>query len=313
MFSYIIKRLTQGLFLVFSVSVLVFAMLYMMPGDPIDQMMGWKVSQEKKDEMRHFYGFDLPMHEQYINWAAKIVKSGDFGLSIRTKLPVLDLMKARIPITLKFTGLTLLFDILIAVPLGLVCAYKKDSPFDRAVVGVSLFFTAIPQFWTAVLLILLFGVTWKILPLHGYETPLHLVLPVAAGVLGSFASTIRMTKSEVLDVIKEKYVLTAYAKGLGKTAVLIKHVLRNALILVTVLVSLSIPWLISGAVILEHIFGIPGMGGLIVNSIIMQDFAVVQACVLVISLLTVSFNLLCDFLIGILDPRISIALKGGER
>jgi peptide/nickel transport system permease protein len=174
-----------------------------------------------------------------------------------------------------------------------------------------LLFTAIPQFWTAVLLILLFGVTWKILPLNGYDTPLHLVLPVMAGVLGSFASTIRMTKSEVLDVIKEKYVLTAYAKGLSKTAVLVKHVLRNALILVTVLVALSIPWLISGAVILEHIFGIPGMGGLIVNSIIMQDFAVVQASVLVISLLTVAFNLMCDFLIGILDPRISISLKGG--
>jgi peptide/nickel transport system permease protein len=311
--GYIFKRLFQGLFLVFSVSVLVFAMLYMMPGDPIDQMMGWRVSQEKKDEMRHFYGFDLPLHEQYVNWAAKILKDGDFGVSIRSKIPVVELMKTRIPLTLKFTGLTLLFDILIAVPLGLLCAYKKDSLFDRLVVCVSLFFTAIPQFWTAVLLILLFGVTWKILPLHGYETPLHLVLPVTAGVLGSFASTVRMTKSEVLDVIKEKYVLTAYAKGLGKTTVLVKHVLRNALILITVLISLSIPWLVSGTVILEHIFGIPGMGGLMVNSIIFQDFAVVQACVLIISLLTMAFNLICDFLIGVLDPRISVALRGGER
>jgi peptide/nickel transport system permease protein len=288
-------------------------MLYLMPGDPIDQMMGWKVSREKKDEMRHFYGFDLPVYEQYLNWAGKILKRGDFGVSIRTKLPVLDLMRARIPITLKFTGLTLIFEVLIAVPLGLLCAYWKDSLFDRLVVGVSLFFTAIPQFWTAVLLILLFGVTWKILPFNGYDTPRHLILPVAAGVLGSFAGTIRMTKSEVLDVLSERYVVTAYAKGLGKTAVLVRHVLRNALILITVLISLSIPWLISGAVILEHIFGIPGMGGLMVNSIILQDFAVVQACVLVISILTVIFNILCDLLIGVLDPRISLALKGGER
>ena len=312
MSSYIVKRLIQGFFLVFSVSVLVFAMLYIMPGDPIDQVMGWKVSQEKKDEMRRFYGFDRPLHEQYLSWARKAIK-GDMGVSVRTKLPVLDLMKARIPITLKFTGLTLLFDILIAVPLGLLCAYWKDSLFDRLVVGVSLFFTAIPQFWTAVLLILLFGVTLKVLPFNGYDTPLHLVLPVAAGVLGSFASTIRMTKSEVLEVIREKYVTTAYEKGLSKSAVLARHVLRNAIILITVQIYLSIPWLISGAVILEHIFGIPGMGGLMVNSIIMQDFAVVQACVLVITVLTVVFNILCDLLIGLLDPRISLSLRGGER
>lgn len=310
---YLIGRLLQGLLLVFSVSVLVFAMIYMMPGDPIDQVTGWKVSQETKEQMRKAYGFDQPLYRQYISWAARILKDGDLGISLRSKLPVWDILKTRIPITLKFTGLTLLIEMLIAVPLGLVCAYKKDSLFDRLTVNLSLFFTAIPQFWIAVLLILLFGVHLRWFPFVGFSTPKHLVLPVAAGVLASFATTIRLTKSEVLEVIREKYVTTAYAKGLGKSAVLIKHVLRNALILITVIISLSIPWLISGAVILEHIFGIPGMGGLMINSIVLQDFAVVQACVLVIASLTVFFNIVCDILIGMLDPRISVSLKGAER
>ena len=312
MLSYIIKRLLIGVFLVFSVSLLVFAMIYMMPGDPIDQVAGWKVSAEKKAEMRHEYGFDLPLYRQYINWGVKVLH-GDFGISVRSKLPVWDMMKDRIPITLKLTGLTLLVEMLIAVPLGLMCSYWKDGIFDRLTVSLSLFFTAIPEFWIAVLLILLFGVTLKWLPYIGLDKPFSIVLPVASGVLGSFASTIRMTKSEVLDVIREKYVTTAYAKGLSKSAVLVRHVLRNALVLITVLVSLSIPWLVSGEVILEHIFGIPGMGSLIVDSIIVQDVSVVQACVLVISSLTVLFNIVCDLLIGILDPRISLALKGGER
>ena len=311
--NYIIGRLLQGVLLVFAVSILVFSMIYMMPGDPIDLVMGRRVSRETKDRMRHVYGFDLPMHQQYINWAGKILKNGDLGVSVRSRLPAWEIMKTRIPVTLKFTGLTLLVEMLIAVPLGLLCAYKKDSMFDRTMVNLSLFFTAIPQFWIGVLLILLFGVQLKWFPYVGYDSPKHLVLPIAAGVLASFATTIRMTKSEVLDVINEKYVTTAYAKGLSKSAVLVKHVLRNALILITVIISLSIPWLISGAVILEHIFGIPGMGGLMISSIVYQDFAVVQACVLVISSLTVFFNLLCDLFLGILDPRISVSLKGAER
>ena len=312
MWSYTGRRLLQGVVLLFAVSVLVFLMIHMMPGDPIDQITHWKATEERKDELRRLHGFDQPVHIQYLNWASKAL-SGDFGVSLRTKLPVGEQMQLRLPITLKLTGWMLLIEMLISVPLGLLCAYKKDSIFDRLVVNISLFFTAIPSFWIAVLLILFFGVYLKWLPVSGYESARHMILPIATGVLGSFASTVRMTKSEVLDVIREKYVITAYAKGLSRTAVLVKHVMRNALILITVMVSLSIPWLLSGAVIIEHIFGIPGMGGLLVNSIVVQDFPFVQACVLAISALTVVFNILCDLLLGVLDPRISLALKGGER
>ena len=179
--------------------------------------------------------------------------------------------------------------------------------------ALSLFFAAIPSFWTAVMLILVFAVTLNLLPISGFDSAKSFVLPVASMVLGSVASTLRMTKSEVLDVLREKYVLTAYAKGLSRRTVLVKHVLRNALILVVTLVLMNIPWLISGAVIIENIFVIPGMGALLTNSILNQDFAVVQAIVLLIAVLTVICNLLSDIINAILDPRIRASYGGGER
>lgn len=312
MARYIVKRIAQGLLLVFVVSILVFSMLHMMPGDPIELMVDRKVSQEKKDEMRAQYGLDLPLPVQHVNWVNNILH-GNFGTSIRTRMPVSQLFAARIPVTVELCGIALLLELLIALPIGLLAAYKKDGFFDRIMMSISLFFAAIPSFWTAVMLVLIFGVTFKWPPISGFTTMRHYVLPVAAMVLGSIASTIRMTKTEVLDVLREKYVLTAYAKGLSRRSVLVRHVLRNALILVTVLVFMNIPWLISGAVIIENIFVIPGMGALLTTSILNQDFAVVQACVLIISILTVICNLVCDIITAILDPRIRISMGESEK
>jgi len=311
--DYIIKRLLNGVLLVFTVSILVFSMLHLMPGDPIDLMVDRKVPVERREALKAEFGLDRPLPEQYITWIRKIVTKLDFGISLRNRQPVWELMKMRIPISLKLCGWTLLIEMLIAIPLGLLCAYKKDTFVDRFTVNTTLLLTAIPGFWISVLLILIFGVKLRWFPLSGYETAKHFVLPIASGVIGSVAGTIRLTKTEVLDVFNEKYVLTAYAKGLPKRSVLIKHVLRNALILITVLVFMSIPWLISGAVITERIFAIPGMGSLMINSIILQDYAVVQACVLVISILTVICNIISDIIIGLLDPRIRVSITGGDR
>ena len=312
MAQYIIKKILQGLVMVITVSILVFSMLHLMPGDPIDLMVDRKVPQAKREAMRAEYGLDRPLPEQYLRWADNVLH-GNLGTSIRTKMPVNALFAARLPATLKLTGISLLLQILIALPLGLLAAYKKDSIFDRIVMALSLFFAAIPSFWTAVMLILVFAVTLNLLPISGFDSAKSFVLPVASMVLGSVASTLRMTKSEVLDVLREKYVLTAYAKGLSRRTVLVKHVLRNALILVVMLVLMNIPWLISGAVIIENIFVIPGMGALLTNSILNQDFAVVQAIVLLIAVLTVICNLLSDIINAILDPRIRASYGGGER
>lgn len=311
MSQYIIKKLLQGLLMILTVSILVFSMLHLMPGDPIELMVDRKVSQAKKDEMRIQYGLDKPLPEQYINWIVNIFH-GDFGTSIRTRKPVATLFNDRLPATLTLTGISMLIQIIIALPLGLLAAYKKDSIFDRIVMGISLFFAAIPSFWTAVMLILLFSVILSLLPISGFEGPAYYVLPIASLTLGSIASLIRMTKSEVLDVLRERYVLTAYAKGLRRKSVMVRHVLRNALILVVTIILLDLPWMISGAVIIENIFVIPGMGALLTNSILNQDFAVVQGIVLLIAVLTVICNLLSDIINAILDPRIRQSFGGGN-
>lgn len=312
MLDYVVKRLAQGLLLILVVSMLVFAMMDLMPGDPIELLTDRKVSDEIKDKLRAQYGLDLPLPQRYWNWIRDALQ-GDFGTSIRSKLPVSTTFKQRLPVTIKLTGTALLIELLIAVPIGLIAAYKKDGFFDRLMMSLSLLFAALPSFWVAVLLILFFGVTLRLLPLSGFESARHYILPVTAMVLGSIASTMRMTKTEVIDVLREKYVLTAYAKGLSKRSVLVRHVLRNALILVTIMLFLNIPWVISGAVIIENIFVIPGMGKTLTEAILNQDFPVVQACVLLLSVLTVLCNLACDVITAVLDPRIRISLGGSGR
>lgn len=285
--------------------------MYMLPGDPVDMVVDRKVSAERKAEIAHELGYDQPFMTQYFNWA-KNTLHGDFGTSIRYRSAVWDLMKARIPYSLKLCGISLILELVIALPLGLLCAIKKDGFFDRFTVNFSLFLTAIPSFWLGALMILILAVQLKLVPISGYEHWQNYIMPVLTMVLGGVGGTLRITKTEVLDVINEKYVTTAYAKGLPKRTVMIKHVLRNSLILVTTLVFMSIPWLISGAVITERIFGFPGMGNLLLNSIIVQDITVVQAVLLLIAILTVICNLISDVLMGILDPRIRLSLAGGD-
>ncbi|MDD6880638.1 MAG: ABC transporter permease [Firmicutes bacterium] len=309
--DFIIKRLALGVLLIFVVSFLTFCLMYMMPGDPIDIIVDRKVSPERKAELSHELGYDRPLVTQYVDWTNKILH-GDFGNSVRYKSKVMDLMKARIPYSLKLCVWSMIWELVLAIPLGLLCAIKKDKFFDRFTVNFSLLLTAIPSFWLGALFIICFGVNLKILPISGYATSAHFILPIATTVLGGMGATLRVTRSEVLDVLNEKYVTTAFAKGLPKKTVMIKHVLRNALILITTLVFMSIPWLISGAVVIEKIFGLPGMGNLLLNSIIVQDMPVVQAVLLLITILTVICNLLSDIIMGILDPRIRLSLSGGD-
>ncbi len=297
--------------LVICVSFLVFSLMYMMPGDPVDMVVDRKVSLERKAEIAHELGYDQPFFTQYKNWVKGVIH-GDFGRSTRYKSDVWDLMGARIPYSLKLCGWSLVIELLIALPLGLLCAMKKDGFFDRFTVNFSLLMTAVPAFWLGALFILLFAVKLNWLPISGYSGIKNYILPVATTVLSGMGGTLRITKTEVLEVFNEKYVTTAYAKGLPKRTVMIKHVLRNALVLVTTLVFMSIPWLISGAVVIEKIFGLPGMGNLLLNSIIVQDMPVVQAVLLLIAILTVICNLISDIVMGILDPRIRVSLSGGD-
>lgn len=310
--KYAVKRLGQGVLLVLTVSVLVFSLLYLMPGDPVEILTGERVSAERKDEIRHSLGLDRPLPVQYVSWLGKAVRL-DLGNSLITKLSVKDSILHRLPVTLRISGCALLVELIVAVPLGLLAAYKKDSIFDRCLMAAASFFQAVPNFWLAMLLILLFGASLQWLPLNGYGTARHYVLPVTAIALTGMASILRMTKAEVLEMFREKFVETAYAKGLAQRQVIVRHVLRNSLILVTVMIFMSLPWIISGSVIIENIFIIPGMGSLLTKAISNQDFPVVQACVLIITLLTVVCNLASDLITALLDPRIRIEIGGGSK
>lgn len=311
--KYILKKIGLGIVLIFCVSFLVFGMLYMMPGDPVTIMAGQLAKAENLESLRHELGMDRPFLIQYFDWLKNVVLHHDFGLSYKYRIDAWSLIETCIPISLKLTFTTLVIETIIAVPLGLFCAYKKDSILDKLTVGTTLVFSAVPSFWFAVILMLVFAVKLRWLPLSGYESWQNYVLPIVTGVIGGLASTIRLTKSECIDVMRERHVTTAYAKGLSKRTVMVKHILRNSLIVVVVNLFLSFPWLISGYIVIEKIFGIPGMGNLLVNSIVKQDFNVIQAVVLLITVLTVICNILSDIVLGCLDPRIRISVTGGDK
>ena len=310
MLRYTVTRLLQGALMVFAVTILVFSLLYLMPGDPVETMLGTRVEPERKAEIEHEMGLDRPIAEQYFDWLGDAVRL-DFGKSITTKLPVMQSLKNRIPVTLRLSVTALIVELLIAIPLGVLAAYRKDGLYDRLVIALSTFFQSIPNFWIAILLILFFSIKLRWFPVNGIGTMKHYVLPVISVTLAGIAGALRMTKNEVLDVLHENYINAAYAKGLPSRKVAVNHVLRNSLTAVTVMIFMQIPWLISGSVIIENVFAIPGMGTLMTNAITTQDFPVVQACILIIAVLTVVFNLLGDIVSAMLDPRIRVAISGG--
>ena len=310
MLSYAIKRFLQGTLIIIAVSMAAFMMISLMPGDPMDSLVSEKMSDVKREELREKWGFNKPLPVRYWNWASRVIK-GDMGTSLRTNLDILESLRARMPISVKLCGIAMVIGVFIAVPLGLLAAYKQGGKFDRFVMGYSMVTAAIPTFWIGIVLILIFAVFLRLLPANGFSGTKHYILPVTAMVLGGLSGNIRLTRSEVLGVIREKYILTAYAKGLNKNAVMFKHVLRNALILIVVSVFMSLPWIVAGAFIMENLFSMPGMGALLTNAVLHGDFPVVQACLLVISALVVASNIVGDICIALLDPRIRVSISGG--
>ena len=301
--KYILKRLLTGVLVVLCVTIIIFGILQAMPGDPIDLMVDTRVSAEKVAELKARWGLDKPPVVQYFYWLSNICR-GDFGTSISTKQEVLYLIQQRLPYTLMLTGAAMIIEYLLAIPLGLVAAVRRDGILDKFLTVVMVVLWSMPAFWLGVLLIRQFAVKNSFFPISGYSGLKSLVLPALTLALPSLAQIFRLTRSEVLDVMEEKHVETAYAKGISDKMVLVRHVLRNALIPVTVSFFLNLPWLIGGAVVVENVFGWPGMGQLLWKGISKQDFPIVQGIVFVIAVLTVICNLIGDIVSGILDPRI---------
>lgn len=302
---FIVKRLAIGVLVVLFVTILVFAIMQMMPGDTIDLMVDTRVSADKVAEIKAQWGLDKPPIVQYFYWLKNILQ-GDFGTSISLKQGVKELILQRLPYTLMLTGAALLIEYLIAIPLGLWAAVKKNKLPDKALTVTTIVLWSMPPFWLGVLFMLVFSIKLNILPLSGWNGFPSLILPAFTLALPTLAQIFRLTRSEVLDVLDEKFVTTAHAKGLKNKIVLFRHVLRNAMIPVTVMFFLSLPWLIGGSVVVENVFAWPGMGQLLFKAISKQDFVIVQGVVLVITVLTVICNLIGDIVSGLLDPRIRL-------
>ena len=245
---FIAKRLAIGVLVVLFVTILVFAIMQMMPGDTIDLMVDTRVSAEKVAEIKAQWGLDKPPIVQYFYWLKNILQ-GDFGTSISLKQGVKELILQRLPYTLMLTGAALLIEYVIAIPLGLWAAVKKNKLPDKVLTVSTIVLWSMPPFWLGVLFMLIFSIWLGVLPLSGWSGLKSLILPAVTLALPTLAQIFRLTRSEVLDVLDEKFVTTAHAKGLKNKIVLFRHVLRNAMIPVTVMFFLSLPWLIGGSVV----------------------------------------------------------------
>jgi len=302
--TYITKKLLIGIPVIFGVTIILFYIMYILPGDPIQLLLsGERVTPERVEELRRAWGLDQPVYVQYFYWLSRIIR-GDLGISIVTKQPVSLLILQRLPYTLALMLTSILLSYVIGVLTGIITALKRGSLLDSILSTSSIICYSIPGFWFGLILMLIFAYYLRLFPVSGYEGWHSLILPALSLALPSSAYVMRLTRAEMIEVLGEDYVRTAWAKGLSKRRVLLVHALRNAIIPVVTMFFLDLPWLMGGAVVIETLFALPGMGRLLYVSILKQDYPVVQGIVLIITILTVVCNTLGDVVIAILDPRI---------
>ena len=299
------KRILIGIPVILFVSLFIFLLMQMLPGDPIKLIAGERVTPERIEELRRSWGLDQPVYIQYFYWLSHVLM-GDFGYSYVTRLPVSHLIWSRLPYTLQLTLTSLILSYVLGIPIGVLVALKRGTLVDSVTVGVATFFYSMPTYWLGLILMLVFGLYLKWFPISGSFSLESIVLPLLTLTLPYVAMSARIVRTEMLEVLTEDYIRTAWAKGLPSRMVILKHALRNALIPLTVMFFLDLPWILGGAVIVESVFAYPGMGSLLYKSILKQDYPVVQAIVLIITTLTVVCNILGDIVVAFLDPRIRV-------
>ena len=311
MFQFILRRILQMLLILFLVSSAVFFMFKLVPGDVAVVRLGIQQTPEALAALRVQLGLDRPLVVQYLTWLAGLVR-GDLGTSHVDGVPVFGIVASRFFITLELVLVITVLSALISIPVAIVAAQKKGTVVDSGIRALSMVGFSLPTYWWAILLMLLFSVALGWLPAGGYVYPnrdfgrhlVHLIMPTVAMVMILVAAQVRFLRSSILDIIQLDYVRTARAKGLSSRRVLYKHVLRNSLAAFITVVGLNFATLIGGMVIIEQIFIWPGLGWLIITSILNRDFPVVQGAVLFVAAIFVTVNLVVDILYAALDPRI---------
>ncbi|MBA2448434.1 MAG: ABC transporter permease [Chloroflexi bacterium] len=312
MVRFIVGRLLGTLPVLFFLSIAIFLMLQLTPGDPVKLMLGEDADEQTVAALREELGLDRPLAVQYFFWLGNVLQ-GDLGRSIRTRQPVLEAIVSRLPVTLELSFLSLLVALLIGIPSGILSAIRRNSATDVASTTLALIGVSMPNFFLGILLILLFSLWLRVLPPSGYapfaQDPVQnlklMIMPSIA--LGAALAGIisRMTRSSLLEVLGADYVRTARAKGLRDRAVILGHALKNAMIPVVTVVGLQVGTLLGGAILTETIFALPGIGRLVVDNIFARDFPIVQGVILFLAVTRVLSNLVADLLYGVLDPRIS--------
>lgn len=303
MAKYIFKRFVLMIPVLIGVSFLVFFLMDLTPGTPADIILGELATYEAKQEMNEKLGWNKPFLERYFDYMRNALK-GDMGKSYRSDLPVMGEIFSRLPTTFQLALYSMVLASLVGIPFGIICAVKQYSFIDNTLTILSLIFISIPSFWLGLLMILVFSVQLNLLPSFGSSSLLHFVMPAITVSSGTMATLVRMTRSTMLEVIRQDYTRTAFAKGATQGRVIVKHAIRNALIPLVTIVGINFGYMLGGAVIIENIFGMSGVGNYLLTAIRSKDIPLVMGCVLIIAIMFSLINLFLDMIYAFIDPRI---------
>jgi len=331
MFGYALRRLILAIPLLIGITFVSFLVIHLAPGEPVENQSGESSTQSDaklRERLREIYGLDKPLHVQYWNWVTRLARL-DFGRSFSPDArPVLQKIGERLPITLLLNIVELMIIVALAIPIGVLSATRQYSTFDKVTTVFVFVGFATPDFWLALMLMILFGVQLGWLPISGLRSPTweylafwkqqwdfvaHLALPILVATFGGLAGFSRYMRQSMLEVVRQDYIQSARAKGLSESVVIGKHALRNALLPIVTVLGLSLPGLIGGSVIVESIFAIPGMGQLMVQAVFERDYPVIMGNLVIVATLTLVANLIADLTYSLVDPRIRVAARRGRR
>ncbi len=307
---YLFVRIYQGMIVIFLISIATFAIMRMMPGDPVMLLLGEgqiRISEEQIEAIKEKWGLNEPYYKQYLVWAGNLLR-GDFGTSlIRTGVPIRQMIAEAIPVTAKLNFFALLISLVVALPIGIMAALRKNSVVDYGTSVGSALGIAMPNFWFGLMLIVVFSLTLRWLPPFGLRSWQGYIMPVIVLATEQMAVLARVMRSSTVEVLSQDYVKTAHAKGLARYTVVTRHAVRNALLPIVTVIGFRIAFLFSGTIIVETVFALPGIGRLFTDSIFRLDYQVVQSLVVLFAALVVIVNLFTDLVYYLVDPRIRVS------
>jgi peptide/nickel transport system permease protein len=308
------RRLLVAVPMLFGMSIVVFAILRLAPGDPVRAILGTQATPQLIASMRADLGLDDPIYSQYLSWIGGIL-TGDFGTDFRTSDSIGTMLMDRLPVTLELSVLALVLAVVVAIPLGTLAAVRRGRVPDRAAQGVSMLGVSVPDFWLGIMLVLVFSLSLGMLPSSGWvpfsEDPVenlrHLILPAVSLAAGLAAVLIRLTRSAMLEALQQDYIRFCRMKGVPERSIVVKHALRNAAVPIVTVIGMQAGYLLGGAIVIEQIFSLPGVGRLVLDSVLQRNYPVVQSSVLVIGLMFIVANLLADVAYAVINPRLRAA------